>query len=237
VVSSGGGVPIGTHTYQVTSVDFESGETLVGTATAVTTSTGNQTVTLTMPKTLGTNVAGFNLYRDATLVTANACVSPQFGAGAVYVDTFGFTCGKSQSGFGTAGITSVGNTEVAAPRLRVNSEVFTAAPRAAQSVFFPSALTSTWGGITWTPDKAITVTRMQATAKTAPVTCAPNAVIRLSDGTTNVNLTVAAASNDSGVISQAYASGTPLTVSVQTAAAGCRTSPADLNVMIQYRMQ
>jgi hypothetical protein len=48
---------------------------------------------------------------------------------------------------------------------------------------------------------------------------------------------VAAAANDSGPIAQNYAAAAVLTVSVQTAAAGCSTSPADANVVVQYRMQ
>ncbi len=61
--------------------------------------------------------------------------------------------------------------------------------------------------------------------------------MRLIDGTTPVNVTIAAAANDSGAITQNYAAGTSLTVAVQTVAAGCTTSPADANVVVQYRMQ
>jgi hypothetical protein len=70
-------------------------------------------------------------------------------------------------------------------------------------------------GSTWTPDKSITVTRVQVQAKTAPSGCA---------------------TNDSGAITQNYAAGASLTIAVQTAA-GCATSPADANVVVQYRMQ
>ena len=61
--------------------------------------------------------------------------------------------------------------------------------------------------------------------------------MRLTDGTTPVNVTIAAAANDSGALAQNYPSGAALTLSVQTAAAGCTTTPADANVTIQYRMQ
>jgi hypothetical protein len=117
------------------------------------------------------------------------------------------------------------------------SETFTASPRAEQNVFLPGALTSTWTGATWTTDKAVTVTRIQVQAKTAPAGCATNAVVRFTDGTTPVNLTISAAANDSGAIAQNYAAGSALQVLVQTAAAGCTTSPADANVVVQYRMQ
>jgi hypothetical protein len=88
-----------------------------------------------------------------------------------------------------------------------------------------------------TLDKAITVTRLQVQAKTAPSGCSTNAVIRLTDGTTPVNVTVSAAANDSGAVAQNYAAAANLSVSVQTAAAGCTTSPADANVIVQYKMQ
>jgi hypothetical protein len=117
------------------------------------------------------------------------------------------------------------------------SESFNNNPRAEQNVFLPGALTSTWTGAAWTTDKAVTVTRVQVQAKTAPVGCTTNAIVRVTDGTTPVNVTVSAAANDSGAISQNYAAGASLTVAVQTAAAGCTTSPADANVVVQYRMQ
>ncbi|HVM59345.1 MAG TPA: hypothetical protein VMV72_00625, partial [Verrucomicrobiae bacterium] len=88
-----------------------------------------------------------------------------------------------------------------------------------------------------TLDRAITVTRFQVQAKTAPAGCSTNAVVRLTDGTNPVNLTISGAANDSGAISQNYAAGATITVSVQTAAAGCSTSPADANATVQYRMQ
>jgi hypothetical protein len=121
--------------------------------------------------------------------------------------------------------------------LAISGETLTASPRGEQNVFLPGALTSTWTGSTWTPDRAVTVTRLQVQAKTAPAGCTTNAVVRLSDGTTPVNLTISAAANDSGAISQNYAAGAALTIAVQTAAAGCTTSPADANAVVQYRMQ
>jgi hypothetical protein len=113
----------------------------------------------------------------------------------------------------------------------------TASPRAEQNIFLPGALTSTWTGSTWTVDKSVTITRVQAQAKTAPSGCTTNAIVRLTDGTTPVNVTISGAANDSGAITQNYAAGSSLTVGVQTAAAGCTTSPSDVNVIVQYRMQ
>jgi len=119
----------------------------------------------------------------------------------------------------------------------IGTETFTASPRAEQNVFLPGALTSTWTGATWTTDKAVTITRVQVQAKTAPSGCTTNAVVRFTDGTSPVNVTISAAANDSGAITQNYAAGSSLQVLVQTAAAGCATSPADANVVVQYRMQ
>jgi hypothetical protein len=121
--------------------------------------------------------------------------------------------------------------------LALSGETISSSPRGGQNVFLPGALTSTWTGSTWTPDKAVTVTRLQVQTKTAPSGCTTNAVVRLTDGASPVNVTVAAAANDSGAIAQNYAAGASLTVALQTAAAGCTTSPADANVIVQYRMQ
>jgi len=121
--------------------------------------------------------------------------------------------------------------------MALGGESLNASPRGEQNAFLPGALTTTWTGSTWTPDKAVTVTRLQVQAKTAPSGCTTNAIVRLTDGTTPANLTIAAAANDSGAIAQNYAAGASLTIAVQTAAAGCTTSPADANVTVQYRMQ
>jgi hypothetical protein len=122
-------------------------------------------------------------------------------------------------------------------QLRVGAETLTASPRAEQNVFLPGAFTAAWTASSWTLDKAVTVTRLQVQAKTAPSACTTNAIVRLTDGVTPVNVTVAAAANDSGAITQNYPAGATLTVSVQTAAAGCTTFPADGNVVVQYKMQ
>jgi hypothetical protein len=179
-----------------------------------------------------------NLYRDGSLVAANGCYEPQFTTpGGTYVDSASFTCGAVMPLQTRAGTSSITTNGVSTTRLRINGEALTGAPRGEQNIFLPGALTTTWVASTWTPDKAVSITRVQVQAKTAPAACATNAVVRLTDGTTPVNLTVAAAANDSGVLTQNYAAGIPLSVSVQTAAAGCTTAPADANVTIQYRMQ
>jgi hypothetical protein len=123
------------------------------------------------------------------------------------------------------------------PGIALGSETISASPRGFLNVFLPGALTATWTASTMTLDKAVTITRVQVQAKTAPSGCTINALVRLSDGTTPVNLAISAGANDSGAITQNYAAGATLTVTVQTAAAGCTTAPADANAVIQYKMQ
>jgi hypothetical protein len=111
VVSAGGAVPVGAHTYQVTALDPESGMTALSAAISATTTTGNQTVTVTLPS-LPAGAAGMNLYRDGVAVAANSCVAPQFTtSGAVYVDS-STPCGNSPYGpnAGTSIFSSVGLT-------------------------------------------------------------------------------------------------------------------------------
>jgi hypothetical protein len=136
------------------------------------------------------------------------------------------------------GYPSMGPAGMYTPQITVGGDArFSVSPRPTTTVFLPGALTSTWTGGTWTLDKAITVTRVQVQAKTAPSGCSTNAAVRLTDGAAPVNVTVSAAANDSGTITQNYAAAAALTIAVQTAASGCSTSPADVNVIIQYRMQ
>jgi len=238
VVSSGGSVSVGAHTYTVTAVDFDGGETTTSTSISATTTSGSQTITVTLPATFPAGAAGVNLYRDGGLANAGGCNPPQFTTpGGTFVDTFSFTCGNSAPSLNTAGITVLSGSELAAPKIRINTEAVSAAPRSEQTVFLPGALTSTWTGGTWTLDKAITVTRVQVQAKTAPSGCSTNAIVRVTDGTTPINVTLSSAANDSGSVSQNYAAGASVSSSVQTAAAGCTTSPADANIIIQYKMQ
>jgi hypothetical protein len=238
VASAGGNVAIGTHTYVVTASDYDGGETTASLPITGTATSGNQTLTVTLPATFPPGAAGVNLYRDGAMVSASGCVEPQFTTpGGTFVDTASFTCGSVLPLQTTAGTSTITANGISTTRLRVNGEALTAAPRGEQNIFLPGALTTTWVASTWTPDKAVTVTRLQVQTKTAPAACTSNAVVRLTDGTTAVNLTISGATNDSGALTQNYAAGIPLSLSVQTAAAGCSTAPADANVTIQYRMQ
>ncbi len=240
VVSSGGSVPVGAHTYYLSALDADGNETLIGPGIAATTTTGSQTVTITAPASFPNGAVGVNVYRDSGRIYNNAanCNTPSISSpGGTQIDSYSATCTSNTPYQNEAGSTLLSSGGVSTYKLRVGSEALTALPRGEQNIFLPGALTATWTGSTWTPDKAITVTRVQVQAKTAPSGCTTNAVVRLTDGTNPVNVTISAAANDSGSIAQNYAAGATLTLSVQTAAAGCTTSPADANVTIQYRMQ
>ncbi len=161
---------------------------------------------------------------DHTALTANRTYTFQDTSGTVAFDNVAQTWSGNQ-------------TNVALVTPSIGGETISASPRMSHSAFLPGALTSTWTAATLTLDKAITVTRVQVQPKTAPASCTTNAVVRLSDGSTTQDVTITAAANDSGAISKNYAAAAALTIAVQTAAAGCTTSPADANVVVQYRLQ
>jgi hypothetical protein len=240
IVSGGGSVLVGPHTYTIGAMDFSGNETTASAGVTATTTSGNQTVTVTLPATFPTGAAGVSIYKDGVKVSKTPCSgTPQFTvAGGTFLDTFaGSVCSQGPPGQNTAGAALMDANGVTTAQLKLSAETLTASPRAEQTVFLPGALTATWTASSWTLDKAVTVTRLQVQAKTAPSGCTTNAIVRLTDGTTPVNVTVSAAANDSGAITQNYAAGATLTIAVQTAASGCTTTPADGNVVVQYKMQ
>ena len=205
---------------------------------SVTTTTGNQAVQMNWPAIPG--AIGYDTWvgTPPPNQTAKSCFPSLTTTTNSYLDTQPqIVCGQSPITAAAGGPVGLNYQQMWTPKLTIGGEALTALPRGEQNVFLPGALTSTWTGSTWTTDKAIIVTRVQAQGKTAPVSCSPNAIVRLTNGTAPVNLTIAAAANDTGAITQNYAAGSVLTLGVQVAAAGCTTSPADVNVTIQYRMQ
>ena len=243
-----GNVPVGTHVFCLTASDALGGETALNypglsgaTCTSVTITGQASIVQLVMPAAFPGGATGLNAYIDGGLVNASTtgCAKPQYTTpGGTYTHNTSTNCNTSPPWTtGTAIATGITPAAVATPKLLLNGEFTGSVPRSEQNIFLPGALTSTWTASSWTPDKAVTVSRLQVQAKTAPAGCSTNAVVRLTDGSTPVNLTISGAANDSGSISQNYAAGSTITVSVQTAAAGCTTSPADANVTVQYRMQ
>jgi hypothetical protein len=241
---SGTGLAPGTYSYCVIAVDPFGGVTGVNPAACsqVTTTTGNQSVQLVAPASFPPGAIGLLVYdrTNGTYVNFASCATPQIsvpGATITLTSTFeGCVYTNPNQTSAVANFVSTANG-IGGSKLLLNGEFLNAAPRSEQNIFLPGALTTTWTGSTWTLDRGVTVTRVQVQAKTAPTGCTTNAVVRLTDGTTPVNVTIAAGANDSGAIAQNYASAAALTLSVQTAAAGCTTTPADANVTIQYRMQ
>jgi hypothetical protein len=245
-VQAGGSLAVGTYFYYLSAIDPDGlagdsggpilGDTVVSLpSNSCVTTTGNQKCALTW--TTVPNAAGYRVWRG-TNANGNPSGNPSIlvagGGASSFTDdgTASTICCPSAPQFTNAGSVKLRQTGVI-----LNGENISAAPRGIHNVFLPGALTSTWTGATLTLDKAITVTRVQVQAKTAPSGCATNAVVRLTDGASPLNVTLSAAANDSGVLSQNYAAGAVLTVSVQTAASGCTASPADANVVVQYRMQ
>jgi hypothetical protein len=237
--SAGGSVPVGTLFYAVVPIWVNGGAGEPVYSSQVNVTSGNQTVNCTWTPPPG-NPIGYNAYRASTpsggaLINAG-CSSPQF-TGTSFSDTFSFTCGNGIPSVPAGGPSGMNASGVFAPKIVLGGEQFAASPRGPLNVFLPGALTSTWTGETWTLDKAITVTRVQVQAKTPPSGCTTNAVVRLTDGSTTQDVTISAAANDSGPITRNYAGGAVLTLSVQTAAAGCAAAPADANAVVQFRMQ
>lgn len=235
-----GNVPVGTYNYCLTASDAFGGETAsnASSCTQITVTSQASVVQMILPSIFPAGATGVNVYINGQLANANGCLKPQYTTpGGTFTYNFSFMCGGSPPANTSAAATAINSTALAAPKLYLNGEFTAAVARSEQNIFLPGALTSTWTGASWTPDKSVAITRVQVQAKTPPAGCTTNAVVRLTDGTTPVNVTVASAANDSGSLSQNYAAGSTLTISVQTAAAGCTTAPADANVTVQYRMQ
>ncbi len=232
-----GSVPAGVTTYAFTASDYDGGETVVGGAITANPN-GSQQVVVTAPAAFPAGASGVNLYRNGQLLNANSCIKPQVTTpGGTLTDSTSYTCGPSQPMVNTTGVTSVSPNGVTSSKFKIGMEAWSAAPRGEQNIFLPGALSTTWTGSSWTLDKGVTITRVQVQAKTAPAGCTTNAIVRVTDGTTPLNVTIATAGNDSGALTQNYAAGSTVTIGVQTAAAGCTTTPADANVTVQYRMQ
>jgi hypothetical protein len=97
-VSSGGGVSVGTHTYQVVPVWANGAEGVLSpSSNSVTTTTGNQTVTVTWSAITPAPI-GYDVYQDGQLVSmgvGNCTTIPQYtGTSAVITN---IVCGPSTS--------------------------------------------------------------------------------------------------------------------------------------------
>jgi len=123
VVSSGGGVPVGTILYSAAAVDSNGNQTLVGpTKTAVTT-TGNQTVTIT-PPTLPPGAVGWVPYRGSSGAGATVANIPGctfISGSAPFTDIYGFTCGLTVPTANLAGSSILSTSGLASYQLRLTN--------------------------------------------------------------------------------------------------------------------
>jgi hypothetical protein len=94
IVSAGGSVPVGAHTYAITAIDVNGRETTLGSTISATTTSGNQTVTLT-PGTLPVGAIGYKPYRDGLLDGITPCSTAFIPGAAPYVDTFAVGCNNN----------------------------------------------------------------------------------------------------------------------------------------------
>jgi hypothetical protein len=104
VVSTGGSVPVGTHTYAITAIDVNGKETTLGTSISATTTSGNQTVTVA-PPTLPAGAVGYKPYRDGLLADITPCSSAYILGATPYVDTFSAVCSNNPPSL-NSGVTS-----------------------------------------------------------------------------------------------------------------------------------
>jgi len=116
VVSSGGSVPVQAWTYEVTAVGYDGGESAVGSASSVSTTSGNQTVTVSWTASPGAQF--YNVYRNGS-----RCVSGTH-ATSPFVDTASYTTGANAPSIESSGIVSIGydsngNPTVISPRVQL----------------------------------------------------------------------------------------------------------------------
>ena len=170
VVSAGGSVPLGTHTYTLAAVDFNGGTTTLGPAISATATSGNQTVTITLPITFPAGAKGVILYRDGNGANVNSCALPHSTTpGGTLVDTSSFTCGPNQSIFNTAGQSYMDSTGITTWKLQVSSVaslVTTAAT--SDNVAVPGATASSHCQVT--PTNASAATNLTTTYVSAKAT-------------------------------------------------------------------
>jgi len=104
------------------------------------------------------------------------------------------------------------------------------------NVFLPvSLLLQTVAG-SFIPANYIGVTRVQAQAQIAPTYCDTNAILRVSDrtGLQRIDVPLAAAANDSGVLAVPFRANVLITISY-VPPKSCKVPAALVNVVVQYQ--
>lgn len=122
-VSSGGAVPVGTLNYEMTVVDVNGNQSTLGPPTNVTTSSGNQTVTVT-PPTAPAGAVGWFPYRNGILANISGCGSTPLSFSATFVDTFSFACANSPPVINRAGAQSISAVGVSGTALLLSGGGF-----------------------------------------------------------------------------------------------------------------
>lgn len=129
-------------------------------------------------------------------------------------------------------------THIGTPGAGINTTVRTQPQASYASVFFPGVITSPRTGTILPLSYPVRITRVTAVAVTSGSVagCATAEIVGLS-GSSSTNLTLAngAFQWDSGAISVPLSGAQ--TINVVTAAAGCSTPPADVNVMVELQPQ
>ena len=105
------------------------------------------------------------------------------------------------------------------------------------SAYAPGSLERTFVVGHFTPDVAITVTRIQVQLVADGGNCRRDPTLTLSNGTPRGTylLHLNGASVDSGTLSMDVSAGTPLVLMVDGQEGGCRWRPADANIVVQYK--
>jgi hypothetical protein len=130
VVSSGGSVPVGLHTYSITALDVNGKESILGASISATTTTGNQTVTLT-PPTLPAGAVGYKPYRDGLLDNVTPCSTAFISGATPYVDTFASACNNNPPVVNAAVTSSLSSSGITTYQLKMAnnfSDVIAPAP-------------------------------------------------------------------------------------------------------------
>jgi len=113
VVSAGGSVPVGTWFYQLTALDANGNESNLSSNVTVTTTTGNQTVTIT-PPAAPTGSVTYKAYRHNPGGGQGAVNAGPNAWGTNMVDTFGFTAGAPPAALALASGLSQSNINASA---------------------------------------------------------------------------------------------------------------------------
>jgi hypothetical protein len=122
VVSAGGSITVGVNCYAIFAYDKDGGTTTNGPTTCATTTTGNQTVTITRPATLPGNATGWNAAwypPGSPAYNFLSCAAVPFATTTI-VQTFSAGCGNAFNFVTTAGKANIGSSGLSAQNVSTN---------------------------------------------------------------------------------------------------------------------